>query len=150
MHHEHYIPKTAQQPLKLTLKEKLGLPEDYPAMGDAIVQGFTFDVVASLAHETELSETEILNALNLPDRNKVRRRKHRRFTRVESNRIYALIEVIEASEVLFEGEACHAISWLKKPCRGLGGRSPIENLNSFIELQQVLALIQRLEYGVFN
>lgn len=150
MHHEHYIPKTAQQPLKLTLKEKLGLPEDYPAMGDAIVQGFTFEVVASLAHETELSETEILNALNLPDRNKVQRRKHRRFTRVESNRVYALIEAIEASEALFEDETCAAINWLKKPCRGLGGRSPIENLNSFIELQQVLALIHRLEYGVFN
>ena|SRR5690554_969740 len=150
MHHEHYIPKTAQQPLKLTLKEKLGLPEDYPAMGDAIGQGFAFDVVASLAHETELSETEILNALNLPDRNKVQRRKRRHFTRLESNRIYALIEVIEASEALFEGETCAAINWLKSPCRGLGGRSPIENLNSFIELQQVLGLIQRLEYGVFN
>ena len=150
MRHEHYIPKPAQQPLKLTLKERLGLPEDYPAMGDAIVQGFTFDVVAYLAHETELSETEILNALNLPDRNKVQRRKHRRFTRAESNRIYALIEAIEASESLFEGKACDAINWLKKPCRGLGGRSPIENLNSFIELQQVLDLIYRLERGVFN
>src|SRR5690554_858232 len=149
MYHEHYIPKTAQQPLKLTLKQKLGLPEDYPAMGDAIVQGFTFDVVASLAHETELSETEILNALNLPDRNKVQRRKHRRFTRLESNRIYALIEAIEASGSLFQGKA-GAINWLKKPCRGLGGRAPIESLNSFIELQQVLALIHRLEYGVFN
>ena len=77
MHHEYYIPKPAQQPLKLTLKERLGLPEDYPAMGDAIEQGFKFDVAASLAHETELSETEILNALNLPDRNKVQKRKRR-------------------------------------------------------------------------
>lgn len=150
MHHEYYIPKPAQQPLKLTLKERLGLPEDYPAMGDAIEQGFKFDVVASLAHETGLLETEILNALNLPDRNKVQRRKHRRFTRVESNRIYALIEAIAAAEALFEGEIRDAINWLKKPCRGLGGRSPIEHLNSFIELQQVLALIHRLEYGVFN
>ncbi|WP_290652938.1 antitoxin Xre/MbcA/ParS toxin-binding domain-containing protein [Idiomarina sp.] len=150
MHHEHYIPKTAQQPLKLTLKEKLGLPEDYPAMGDAIVQGFTFEVVASLAHETELSETEILNALNLPDRKKVQRRKHRRFTRLESNRIYALIEAIEASEALFQGDPCKAINWLKKPCHGLGRRAPIENLNSFFEFQQVVSLIHRLERGVFN
>ncbi|EAQ32300.1 antitoxin Xre/MbcA/ParS toxin-binding domain-containing protein [Idiomarina baltica] len=150
MHHEYYIPKPAQQPLKLTLKERLGLPEDYPAMGDAIEQGFKFDVVASLAHETELSEPEILNTLNLPDRNKVQRRKHRRFTRVESNRVYALVEAIEASEALFEGETCAAINWLKKPCGGLSRRAPIENLNSFIELQQVLDLIYRLERGVFN
>src|SRR5690554_1171008 len=150
MHHEYYIPKPAQQPLKLTLKERFGLPENYPAMGDAIEQGFKFDVVASLAHETGLLETEILNALNLPDRNKVQRRKHRRFTRVESNRVYALIEAIEASEALFEGETCAAINWFKKPCDGLGRRAPIENLNSFIELQQVLALIHRLERGVFN
>ncbi len=150
MHHEYYIPKTAQQPLKLILKEKLGLPEDYPAMGDAIVQGFTFDVVASLAHETELSETEILNALNLPDRKKVQRRKHKRFTRSESNRIYALIEAIEASEALFEGKARSAVNWLKKPCHGLGRRAPIENLNSFFEFQQVVALIHRLERGVFS
>ena len=150
MHHEYYIPKPAQQPLKLTLKEKLGLPEDYPAMGDAIVQGFTFDVVASIAHETGLLEAEVLNALNLPDGKKVQRRKHRRFTRVESNRIYALIEAIEASEELFEGELYKAINWLKKPCSGLGRRAPIENLNSFFEFQQVVSLIHRLERGVFN
>src|SRR5690606_40652626 len=132
---------TAQQPLKLTLKQKLGLPEDYPAMGDAIVQGFTFDVVASLAHETELSETEILNALNLPDRNKIQRRKHRRFTRVESNRIYALIEAITAAETLFEGETCVAINWLKKPCSGVGGGATSNNRTSFREMQQVRVLV---------
>lgn len=150
MHHEYYIPRTAQQPLKLTLKEKLGLPEDYPAMGDAIVQGFKFGVVDSIARETGLSETEILNALNLPERNKVQRRRKRRFIRLENNRIYALIETIEATEALFEGNPCKAINWLKKPCRGLGRRAPIENLNSFLEFQQVVSIIHRLEHGVFN
>ena len=150
MHHEHYIPKPAQQPLKLTLKERLGLPEDYPAMSSAIGQGFKFDVVDSIARETGLSETEILNALNLPDRKKVQRRKHRRFTRSESNRIYALTEALTAAEALFEGDLCIAIDWLKKPCGGLGRRAPIENLNSFFEFQQVVSLIHRLERGVFN
>lgn len=150
MHHEHYIPKPAQQPLKPTLKSKLGLPEDYPAMSDAIVQGFKFDVITSIAHKTGLSETEILNALRLPHWNKVQKRKHKCFTSAESNRIYALIEVVAAAEDLFEGEICAAVNWLKMPCKALGRRSPIENLNSFLELQQVLALIHRLGCGVFN
>jgi len=148
MHQEHYIPESAQ-PLKLTLKVKLKLPEDYPTMQRAIVQGFKFDVVASIARETRLSESEIFNALHLPYWNKVQKRKQRCFTSAESNRIYALIEVVAAAEELFEGEISDAVKWLKTPCRALG-HSPIENLNSFLELQQVLALIQRLEYGVFN
>lgn len=43
-----------------------------------------------------------------------------------------------------------AIRWLKKPCKALGKRLPVENVNSFFEFQQVIAVIHRLEYGVFN
>lgn len=150
MHHGHYIPKPVQQALILNLKEKLGLPEDYPEMSRAILKGFKFDIIASIAHKTGLLETEILNSLNLPHLTTLQRRKHRCFNTAESNRIYALIETITAAETLFEGEADEAIHWLKKPCRGLGQRSPFENLNSFFELQQVLSLIHRLERGVFS
>ncbi len=150
MHHEHYIPKPTQQPLKPNLRVTLGLPEDFPSMHREIVEGFKFDVVASIARETRLSESEIFNALQLPDWNKVQRRKQRRFTSTESNRIYALVEVVSAAVALFEGEIRDAVNWLKTPCQGLGRRSPIENLNSFLELGQVLAIINRLEYGTFN
>lgn len=150
MHHEYYIPKPAQKPLKLTLKEKFGLPEDYPEMSAAIEQGFKFDVVVSISHETGLSEAEILNALHVAQWNKVQKRKHRCFNTAESNRIYAFVEVLTAAEDLFEGDLCAAVKWLETPSRALGRRSPIENLNSFFELQQVLALIHRLKLGVFN
>ncbi|RUO37777.1 hypothetical protein CWE13_07485 [Aliidiomarina shirensis] len=149
MHHDRYIPKPVQKPL-LNLKDRLGLAEDYPAMHRAIVQGFKFDTVASIAHETGLSKTEVLNALNLPHWTVVKKRKHRCFTTIESNRIYALIEAITAAEALFEGDLHEAVNWLKRPCTGLGQRSPFENLNSFFELQQVLSLIHRLEHGVFS
>lgn len=149
MHHDHYIPKPVQQALILNLKEKLGLPEDYSEMSRAIVKGFKFDIIACIAHETGLSETEILNALNLRHWAAVQKRKHRCFTTMESNRIYALIETITAAEALFEGELREAIHWLKRPCKGLGQRSPFENLNSFFEFQQVLSLIHRLERGVW-
>ncbi|WP_258807644.1 antitoxin Xre/MbcA/ParS toxin-binding domain-containing protein [Pseudidiomarina sp. CB1] len=150
MHHGHYIPKPVQQALVINLKEKLVLPENYPEISRAIVKGFKFDIVSSIAHETGLSATEILNALNLPHRTTVQRRKHRCFNTAESNRIYALIEVITAAEVLFDGNFPDAIRWLKKPCKALGKRLPVENVNSFFEFQQVIAVIHRLEYGVFN
>lgn len=150
MHHEQYIPNPAKSPMVLSLKERVGLPEDYPAMNRAIRQGFEFGIIASIANETSLSEDEILNMLNLPRFTSIQRRKHRRFNRAESNRIYALIEVITTAEVLFERNLSDAIHWLKKPCKALGKRSPIENLNSFFEFQQVVSVIHRLENGVFN
>lgn len=150
MCHDYYIPTSVQQPLRHNLKEKLGVPEDHPAMHRVIDKGFEFDIVVSIANETGLSQTEILNALNLPHWKAVKKRKHRYFTSAESNRIYALIEALSAAEDLFEGAICDAINWIKKPCRQLGQRSPLENLNSFFELQQVLSFIRRLEYGVFS
>lgn len=59
MNHENYIPKSAQQPLKLTLIESLELPDDYSSMSALIVEVFSFDIVASIANETALSENEI-------------------------------------------------------------------------------------------
>ncbi len=150
MNNEPYIPQPLEQSLRLSLKQELGLPDDFPTMHFAITLGFKFDIVASLAHETGLTESEIMNALKLPRRAVVQRRKHQRFNAVESNRIYALIEVITEAEELFEGNLYETIHWLRKPCAALGQRSPIENLNSFFELQQVLSLIRRLERGVFN
>lgn len=150
MDNETYIPKPSQSSSILTLKEKVGLAGDYPTMHFAITRGFKFDIVASLAHETGLTESEIMNALKLPRRAVVQRRKLHRFNTVESNRIYALLDVITEAEELFEGNLYETIHWLRKPCAALGHRSPIENLYSFFELQQVLSLIRRLERGVFN
>ncbi|RUO48950.1 hypothetical protein [Pseudidiomarina donghaiensis] len=115
MHHENYIPISAHQPLKLTLMERLELPDDHLAMSVLIVQGFRFDIVGSIANETALSENEILHALHLPYWNKVKQRKHRRFNTAESDRIYALIEVITNAEALFGGDLSEAIHWLKSP-----------------------------------
>lgn len=150
MHHEQYIPNPSQPRLVKSLKERLTLPDDYPSMNRAITQGFKFDIVASIGRETSLSEAEILSGLNLPHFRTLQRRKHRRFNTAESNRIFALIEVVTTAEELFDGNLPDAIQWLKKPCKALGKRSPLENLNSFFEFQQVLFLIHRLENGVFN
>ncbi len=95
MHHAQYIPKPSRPSLALSLKERLDLPRDYPAMNLAIVRGFKFDIVASISREASLSDAEILSGLNLPRFITVQRRKHQRFNSAESNRIYALIETID-------------------------------------------------------
>lgn len=150
MNIEPYIPEPVEPSLTLSLKQKLGLPDNFQSMHFAITRGFKVDIVALIAHEAALTESEIFNALNLPRRAVVQRRKHQRFNAVESNRIYALIEVITEADELFEGNQREAIQWLRKPCPALGQRSPIQNLNSFFEFQQVISLTQRLAHGVFN
>lgn len=56
--------------------------------------------------------------------------------------------VWRAATELFEGDRTAAERWLHKEAVGLGGRRPIDVMET--DPQQVLDLIGRLEHGVFT
>jgi putative toxin-antitoxin system antitoxin component (TIGR02293 family) len=70
------------------------------------------------------------------------------FSSRESERLYALITVLQASCGLFEGDAQTASKFLISPLRGLNSKTPLELLRKRGEAEVVIDLIGRLENGI--
>lgn len=51
---------------------------------------------------------------------------------------------------LFHGDEKAAAHWLSTPCKALGNISPIDSIALTGDNQDVLAVIGRLEHGVFQ
>lgn len=58
--------------------------------------------------------------------------------------------VREAALSLFHGDEKAAAHWLSTPCKALGNISPIDSIALTGDNQDVLAVIGRLEHGVFQ
>ncbi|MGH8291058.1 MAG: antitoxin Xre/MbcA/ParS toxin-binding domain-containing protein [Steroidobacteraceae bacterium] len=60
------------------------------------------------------------------------------------------VERIEArARKLFAGETAYAQQWLRTPQAQLGGRAPLELLNSETGARAVEAILLGIEHGVF-
>lgn len=51
---------------------------------------------------------------------------------------------------LFAGDRERAETWLNEPAKALGGKKPVDMTNSRADLEVALALIGRLQHGVFT
>lgn len=58
--------------------------------------------------------------------------------------------VSRAALELFHGDEKAAAYWLSTPCKALGGISPVDSIALTGDDQDVLAVIGRLEHGVFQ
>ncbi len=63
-----------------------------------------------------------------------------------SNLVQAAMD--KATQVL--GDKQRARLWLDTPNQALGGRTPIEMLDSQESLLQILAVLDRIEYGIYE
>ena len=51
---------------------------------------------------------------------------------------------------LYDGDQAAAVTWLKSPCRALGGEVPLDFAKSELGAHEVENVIGRLEHGVFQ
>lgn len=129
---------------------ELGLPNEDAKLRKQVSTGFSIELFNSLAAIVEMQQKALREALKIPLTTFNRRRAKGRFTMKESDRIYSLIEVFSRATDLFEGDRKAAIEWMSKKAPGLGGKRPIDTLDSHANTQAVLQLIARLEYGVYS
>jgi putative toxin-antitoxin system antitoxin component (TIGR02293 family) len=66
-----------------------------------------------------------------------------------SDRLYRMARVAARAQDVFES-ADTATSWLKRPNRGLNGRAPVDLLDTDAGTEQVVELLDRIEYGVYS
>jgi putative toxin-antitoxin system antitoxin component (TIGR02293 family) len=112
----------------------------------AIRDGFPQSVVAEIMHGAELSLKELATALDLSSRSLQRRRSEGRLARYESDRLYRLARIVALAKQAL-GDNGRATRWLHRANRTLGGKTPLECLDTEMGARQVENVLGRIAYG---
>ena len=113
-----------------------------------IREGIPAAAVESILGAVRVSQSELAQALGIPERTLARRKREGVLNSEESSKLLRLARVISrASEVFYD--AAVAIDWLKSPNAALRGNAPLNLLDTDIGAECVLDTLGRIEHGVF-
>lgn len=128
------------------------LSENNPGLtelGERVRRGLPYAALEAVIGQLGLSREQVSEALQLPERTLARRKKERRLHPDESDRLFRLARIAaQGAEVL--GSTEKAAHWLQRPNRALGGRVPLELLDTDAGTQQVVEVLGRIEHGVYS
>ena len=118
------------------LRERLRIGLPYAALA-AVVAGFG------------LAGDDAAAILRIPARTLARRKRQRRLSPEESDRLFRLGRIATlAQEVL--GDRGRATRWLRAENRALGHAAPISRLDTDLGAEEVEAVLLRLAHGVYS
>jgi putative toxin-antitoxin system antitoxin component (TIGR02293 family) len=128
---------------KTTLGRTLNTADE---LQSAVREGFPAGVVEKVMDSAGLTLKELAISLDLSPRSLQRRRHGGRLARHESDRLYRLARIVAlAKHYIGDGET--AARWLKRPNRALGGRSPLELVDTELGARSVENVLGRIAYG---
>lgn len=111
-------------------------------------QGLPSASVDALTQHTRISQSQLAQALAIPERTLARRKREGVLSPVESAKLLRFARVVERAVVVFDGTEA-ALNWLKADNAALGGATPISLLDTDIGADSVLDSLGRIEHGVF-
>jgi putative toxin-antitoxin system antitoxin component (TIGR02293 family) len=122
-----------------------------------IRKGMPYAVIEYLKDKLKLADEEIAKIIGTSIRTLSRRRQHpgkkgteeQRLSPVESDRLYRLAKIYALAERVLE-DSEQAVEWLHSGQFGLGGRIPLEMIQTEIGAQEVEDLLVRIEHGVYS
>jgi len=115
-----------------------------------IREGFRWESVSHAKETVGLTDQELASLLNISERTLIRFRKSKkRLSSVASDRLYRLALIFSFAKEVLEDDKM-ALEWLHKPQFGLGGRVPLEMLQTEAGAREVEDLLGRIEYGVIS
>ena len=117
---------------------------------EAIGAGFPFATLERVRKETGLPLDRLGSAIGLSARTLTRRKKEKKLSAAESDRLVTLTRLLTQAIVLFEGRKPSALRWFVQPNCALGNLSPLEMAATETGAREVENLIGRLEHGVFS
>jgi len=112
----------------------------------AIREGFPQTVVGEVMHAADMTLRELARSLDLSPRSLQRRRHEGRLAPYESDRLYRLARIIALAKSSI-GDDERAIEWLKRPNRALGGKAPLEVVDTELGARAVENVLGRIAYG---
>jgi putative toxin-antitoxin system antitoxin component (TIGR02293 family) len=111
--------------------------------------GFPYATLEALAARFGIPQESLVRVLHLPPRTLARRKKARRLSAAESDRLLRLARVAARAEDVF-GSQERAGAWLRGTVRALGSVRPVDLLDTDLGAQQVERILGRIEHGVYS
>jgi putative toxin-antitoxin system antitoxin component (TIGR02293 family) len=112
----------------------------------AIREGFPQAVIKEVMLSAGITLKELAASLDLSARSLQRRRREGRLARFESDRIYRLARIVALAKH-YLGDDATATQWLKRPNRALGGKIPLEFIDTEPGARTVENVLGRIAYG---
>ena len=116
----------------------------------AVERGFSFQTLERVRRETGLPMERLAISIGISPRTLTRRKKEKKLTTSESDRLVSISRLLALAIELFEGDKQKAFRWFVNPNRALGNLSPLEMAATETGAREVENLIGRLEHGVFS
>ena len=134
-----------------TIEKLLGIETaDNLKLAKKVEAGFSFGALERLGKTTGLSLERLRIAVRITPRTLTRRRKEKKLSPEESDRLVSVSRLLAQTFELFEGNAEAGMRWFQSPNRALNGQSPIEVAATETGAREVENLIGRLEHGIFT
>ena len=137
------------------LKETLGSPgrlraaTDLGALADRVREGLPYAALDAVAKRFDIPLRELTAVLDLPERTLARRKRERRLRAGESDRLLRVARVAALAEEIL-GDKAKAARWLRRVNQALGGKTPLQTLDTDLGASQVETVLHRVEHGVFS
>lgn len=133
---------------KTPLEETLG-GGSFLELADIVEAGAPYAALRRGASALDMSEHRFAEVIGIPSSTLSRRRKEKRLSAAESERLYRFVQLLErATDVLEDAE--YARAWLSTPNDAFGGKTPLDTAKTEPGAQAVHNLLTRVEYGVFS
>ncbi|MCL5966790.1 MAG: DUF2384 domain-containing protein [Deltaproteobacteria bacterium] len=128
----------------------LGRKVDSPAaLDDLVRKGLPYAAVEAVLKQVSVSVAELVALLASSQRTIARRKAGKRLSAAESDRLARLARIFAQAEDVFEDKE-KARRWLHKQNRALGGRTPLQALETDIGTLEVERILGRVEFGVYG
>ncbi|VUZ23562.1 Uncharacterised protein [uncultured Comamonas sp.] len=111
-------------------------------------QGLPAACVDAVVRLTRITQSELAQALAIPERTLARRKREGVLSPEESAKFVRLARVVARATAVFEDDNA-ALSWLQSPNAALGGVPPLSLLDTDLGADSVLDTLGRIEHGVF-
>jgi putative toxin-antitoxin system antitoxin component (TIGR02293 family) len=128
------------------LRERLA---DYAAVIHRARAGLPYAALEAVAKRYAIPLAALVGVIDLPARTLARRKKERRLSASESDRLARVARVAAAAEDVLDDHV-KAGRWLQKPNRALGGVTPFDLLGSDLGAEQVETVLVRIDHGVYS
>jgi putative toxin-antitoxin system antitoxin component (TIGR02293 family) len=122
--------------------------EDVRGLITHLRRGLPVNALSKLSRQLGVSENRLASTVNIAQRTLTRRKREGRFKTDESERVLRIARIFErAIEVL--GTEDLAKQWFQTPVKGLGGKTPLDFADTEPGAQEVEAMLDRIEDGVY-
>lgn len=113
-----------------------------------VKKGISKKQLEAIKSETDLNYGTLSNLLSISRTTLINKKGDDRFDLSTSERIMHLAEILCYGREVFECRELFNI-WIRIPSSSLGGRSPLELLDTLYGMEEVKKELGRIEYGVY-